>query len=49
LIFINALPDVVNAKVALFADNTKVYKPVLNHDDPSSLQEDLDALHIWSN
>jgi hypothetical protein len=48
LIFINDLPGVVQATTALFADDTKVFKPVLNQEDANSLQEDLDALHIWS-
>ena len=38
----------LNSKVAMFADDTKVYKVVMSEDDGAALQQDLDNLSSWS-
>ena len=49
LLYVNDLPDVVNnAKVASFADDTKLFKCVDSHIDGASIQSDLDNLEEWS-
>ena len=48
LLYVNDLPDVVNnAKVASFADDTKLFKCVDSHIDGASIQSDLDNLEEW--
>ncbi len=49
LFFINDLPDVVDCKVMLFADDAKLYSTIKNEDDCLDLQSDLDCLVDWSN
>ena len=50
LLFINDMPDVVTSSTtALFADDCKVFKEIKSRDDCSNLQNDLNALHQWSN
>ena len=49
LLYVNNLPDsILNSKVAMFADDTKVYKVVISEDDSAALQQDLDNLSSWS-
>jgi hypothetical protein len=49
LLYVNDLPYVVNnAKVASFADDTKLFKCVDSHIDGASIQSDLDNLEEWS-
>ena len=49
LLYVNNLPDsILNSKVAMFADDTKVYKVVTSEDDSAALQQDLDNLSSWS-
>jgi hypothetical protein len=47
VLYINDLPDVVEAEVYLFADDTKIFCRILD-DDTSPLQEDLNKLQKWS-
>ena len=49
LLFVNDMPDLVDAMLYLFADDNKVYK-VIKHParDRTSLQIDLDKLYEWS-
>ena len=48
-LYVNNLPDfILNSKVAMFADDTKVYKAVMSENDGASLQQDLDNLSSWS-
>ena len=44
LLFINDMPDVLSSAVKMFADDTKVYRPVPLKQDCAALQRDLDAL-----
>jgi molybdopterin converting factor small subunit len=48
LCFINDLPKVVKGRVALFADDTKLYGTSEKEDEISSLQKDVDELYKWS-
>ena len=49
LLYVNNLPDsILNSKVAMFADDTEVYKVVISEDDGAALQQDLDNLSSWS-
>ena len=49
LLYVNNLLDsILNSKVAMFADDTKVYKVVMSEDDGAALQQDLDNLSSWS-
>ena len=48
LLFINDMPDVLSSAVKMFADDTKVYRPVPLKQDCAALQRDLDALMAWS-
>ncbi|KAK3090576.1 hypothetical protein FSP39_012808 [Pinctada imbricata] len=48
LLFINDLPDYVShANVRLFADDCILYRRIDSDQDPSLLQQDLDALQRW--
>ena len=49
LLYVNNLLDsILNSKVAVFADDTKVYKEVKPEDDGAALQQGLDNLSSWS-
>lgn len=49
LLFINDMPNsITSASTALFADDCKVFKSVHSLDDCASLQNDLSAMHAWS-
>ena len=45
ILFVNDLPDIVNGKVKMYADDTRLYD---NQRNSGSLQEDLDKLEKWS-
>ena len=47
LILINDINLDVESHVSLFADDTRITKPVKNEDDVESLQEDLEKLYNW--
>ena len=47
--FINDMPDVVHSLIKIFADDTKIYRPIVNNDDYVLLQKSLDNLVEWSN
>jgi hypothetical protein len=47
-IYINDLPDALENKIKLFADDTKVFASVNNEEDKNSLQGDIDKLLNWS-
>ena len=48
LLYINDLPDNVASNVYMFADNTKIYRPMTSHEDTTILQNDLDCLQSLS-
>ena len=47
LAFINDLPEAVNSKVRLFADDCVMYRVVSSDQDCNLLQDDLDKLARW--
>ena len=47
IIYINDLPEVVQSYIAIFADDTKLYRPIITPDDSNVLQSDLDLLDEW--
>ena len=47
LLFINDMPSVVNAPIALFADDAKLFKEIRSREDSLSLQQDIDKLLDW--
>ena len=48
LIFINDLPDVLNCCMKLFADDAKLYMPIINCHDEEILQQNLHNSDIWA-
>ena len=48
LIFINDLPDVLNCCMKLFADDAKLYMPIINCHDEEILQQNLDNSDKWA-
>jgi ribonuclease P/MRP protein subunit RPP40 len=48
VVYINDLPGTVSCGIKLFADDTKVYKPVRSTEDCNNLQTAIDALGEWS-
>ena len=47
LVFINDMPDCVESRCRLFADDSIIYRPVNSQADAEGLQKDLDALQKW--
>ena len=47
LIYINDLPELVIAKVRLFADDCLPYRKMCTKEDSNSLQKNLDNLQNW--
>ena len=43
------MPDIVSSLIKIFADDTKIYRPIINNDDYVLLQKSLDNLIEWSN
>ena len=48
LIYINDLLDNLKSKGKLFADDSKIFRKIVNPDDRVALQEDLNKLREWS-
>ena len=50
LVFANEMPSYVQhgSSLALFADDSKLYRPMDSVSSPALLQSDLDGLHSWS-
>jgi len=48
IIFINDLPDVVLSILSLFADDTKLYRPIRSFNDHLILQQDINNLLSWN-
>src|SRR5215467_11751771 len=49
LIFINDIDENILSKLKKFADDTKLYREILNNEDCNILQNDLTTLVEWSN
>ena len=47
LAFINDIPELLNSKCLLYADDLKVFRTVSSVRDRELLQNDLDLLHSW--
>ena len=50
VLYVNDVPNYIqyNSTIALFADDSKLLKPILNSTSSYNLQSDLDCLHSWS-
>ena len=48
VIFINDLPDDINGKVKMYADDTKMYRRITAAQDHQDMQADLERLDDWS-
>ena len=48
LIFINDLPEILQSIVKLFADDTKLYRTIVDKNDETILQNDIDQIAAWS-
>ena len=50
VLFIDDMSEVVSegTNIALYADDTKIWRRIINWDDHIALQGDIDALHKWS-
>ena len=49
LVYINDMPLVTTSKIALFADDSYIYRSIKSKEDADMLQADLDKLVIWEN
>ena len=47
LILINDINEGIESNVSLFADDTRITKPVQSYEDVESLQDDLEKLYTW--
>ena len=47
LIMINDINSNINSDVSLFADDTRIIRPVSNLQDVEALQDDLEKLYRW--
>ena len=47
IVYINDLPETVQSNIAIFADDTKLYRSIISPDDSTILQSDLDLLVEW--
>jgi hypothetical protein len=47
-LYINDLPDSISNEVYLFADDTKIFRPISSINDALSLQQDIDTCLNWS-
>lgn len=52
IICINDLPEVVQSNIAIFTNDTKLYRPIIILEDSNILQSDLDLVEwckVWQN
>ena len=48
ILHVNDIPDLVNSKIKMFADDIKIYTQIRSFSDALSFQNDLDKLCGWS-
>ena len=48
LVYINDLPDSLHCLVRMFADDTKIFSSVKDHEHSALLQADIDQAIAWS-
>ena len=48
ILYVNDLPDTLSCGIKVFADDSKLYRPVRHLTDPPTLQEDLNAAVRWA-
>ena len=48
ILYVNDIPDLVDSKIKVFADNIKIYTQVTSFSDALSFQNDLDKLCGWA-
>ena len=48
IVYINELPRLVSSSIAIFADDTKLYRTIRDIGDEQALQDDLRTLDDWS-
>jgi hypothetical protein len=48
ILYINDLPANITNEVYLFADDTKIFRPISSDNDALSLQQDIDTCLKWS-
>ena len=46
--YVNDIPDLVNSKIKMFADDIKIYTQITSFSDALSFQNDLDKLCGWA-
>ena len=47
IIYVNDLPEVVQSKLWMFADDTKIYRTISSNEDSILLQNDLSSIMKW--
>ena len=48
ILYVNDVPDTLSCGIKVFADDSKLYRPVRHFTDPPALQEDLNAAVRWA-
>ena len=48
LVFLNDMPKAVSSSIKMFADDTKLYRPLPTDQECIRLQRDLDEIVEWS-
>ena len=48
LLYVNELPTWIKSSIALFADDTKIWRRISKVEDARQLQDDLDRLRAWT-
>ena len=47
VLYINDLPDLTQSNTFLFADDINIFRPIINSDDQSILQQDITVTEQW--
>ena len=47
VLYINDLPDLTQSNTFIFADDIKIFRPIMNRDDQTILQQDITVLEKW--